>query len=233
MKKGDIRKQEILTAAETFFCKKGYEQTSIQDILDRLKLSKGSFYHHFPSKESLLEGICLNRAEQVYHMTEEQMKRENDVLSCLNILLSGMMPLCHEKISFLLMLLPIFHLPEGRSVRNSYCDALAEQFKSTVADMLHNGHQTGVLFCTNPETTADMILLMMNYLWTQICEKIVSAEENGLEPDLSDMMSMVDIYRCATEKILILPYGCLTLLDINILRSVTEQIHNHWKNNIF
>ena len=43
MKKGELKKQEIMETAEILFCKKGYEQTSIQDILDKLKTSKGSF----------------------------------------------------------------------------------------------------------------------------------------------------------------------------------------------
>ena len=66
MKKGDIRKQEIIETAESLFCRYGYENTSIQNILDQLRISKGSFYHHYISKESLLEGICRKRAEQIY-----------------------------------------------------------------------------------------------------------------------------------------------------------------------
>ena len=33
MKKGDLRKQEILRTAEQMFCRKGYDQTSIQDTI--------------------------------------------------------------------------------------------------------------------------------------------------------------------------------------------------------
>ena len=47
LRKGDIRKQEILKTAEMMFCRNGYEKTSIQDIIDVLHSSKGSFYHHF------------------------------------------------------------------------------------------------------------------------------------------------------------------------------------------
>ena len=66
MKKGDLRKQEILDTAEMLFCRNGYEQTGIQEILDRLKISNGSFYHHYVSKEALLDGICRRRAEQIF-----------------------------------------------------------------------------------------------------------------------------------------------------------------------
>ena len=62
MKKGDIRKLEYIQTAERLFCKNGYEATSVQDILDTLHTSKGSFYHHFPSKESLLSAMCVRRA---------------------------------------------------------------------------------------------------------------------------------------------------------------------------
>ena len=139
MKKGDIRKKEILDVAETLFCKKGYEKTSIQDILDLLNASKGSFYHHFPSKESLLAGICQKRAEHIYLMTAERVRNDHNTLSALNSLFSGIMPLCNEKIAFLLMLLPIFHKPEGKSIRQAYCEALTGYFIQDVADLLHRG----------------------------------------------------------------------------------------------
>ena len=63
MRKGDIRKAAIIQAAEQLFYTKGYENTSIQDVLDALKLSKGGFYHHFESKLSLLDAISQQRVE--------------------------------------------------------------------------------------------------------------------------------------------------------------------------
>ena len=63
MLKGDLRKKQILETAERLFCENGYEKTSVQDILDVLRLSKGSFYHHYESKELLLSCICEKRAQ--------------------------------------------------------------------------------------------------------------------------------------------------------------------------
>ena len=54
MKKGELRRQEILDTAERLFLSRGYEQTSVQDILDEMGLSKGGFYHHFDTKMALL-----------------------------------------------------------------------------------------------------------------------------------------------------------------------------------
>ena len=54
MRKGERRKQDILAAASELFLKKGYTATSIQDILDVLGCTKGSFYHHFQTKFEVL-----------------------------------------------------------------------------------------------------------------------------------------------------------------------------------
>ena len=54
MIKGDRKREEIIRTAETLFCRQGYEKTGIQEIIDLLHTSKGSFYHHFASKEMLL-----------------------------------------------------------------------------------------------------------------------------------------------------------------------------------
>lgn len=49
---------QILTVALNLFMQKGYEQTSIQDIINELGgLTKGAIYHHFKSKEEILQAV--------------------------------------------------------------------------------------------------------------------------------------------------------------------------------
>lgn len=52
------RRQRILRTALQLFAEKGYEDTSLQDIIDRAGVSKGGFYHHFHSKAGLVETIA-------------------------------------------------------------------------------------------------------------------------------------------------------------------------------
>lgn len=70
MRKGDARREQIMATAETLFYQKGYEQTSVQDILDALQFSKGGFYHHFESKLALLSAICEQRAQESYEAAQ-------------------------------------------------------------------------------------------------------------------------------------------------------------------
>lgn len=65
----------ILDVSAKLFLEKGYDETSIQDIIDHLGgLSKGAIYHHFKSKESILVAIFDRMGE----MTEHQMSAIRD-----------------------------------------------------------------------------------------------------------------------------------------------------------
>src|SRR5512136_2174315 len=52
-----VKRKEILDAAQRLVFTKGYEQMSIQDIVETLQISKGAFYHYFGSKPALLDGL--------------------------------------------------------------------------------------------------------------------------------------------------------------------------------
>ena len=55
---------KILDVSMQLFLEKGYEHTSIQDIVNHLGgLSKGAIYHHFKSKEDILDGV-MNKLYQ-------------------------------------------------------------------------------------------------------------------------------------------------------------------------
>lgn len=57
--------EEILAISTKLFLEKGYEKTSIQDILDALNLSKGGLYHHFSSKEEILNAVLEKRSHEL------------------------------------------------------------------------------------------------------------------------------------------------------------------------
>ncbi|MEG2349417.1 MAG: TetR/AcrR family transcriptional regulator [Hungatella sp.] len=55
----------ILEESLKLFIEKGYENTSIQDIINNLGgLSKGAIYHHFKSKEEIFEAVCRKLGEE-------------------------------------------------------------------------------------------------------------------------------------------------------------------------
>ena len=68
----------ILDVAFRLFMEKGYEHTSIQDIIDHLGgLSKGAIYHHFKSKEDILVAVTNKITEESNKMLDEVRDRKD------------------------------------------------------------------------------------------------------------------------------------------------------------
>lgn len=58
-------RDQILQAALTTFARTGYEATSVADICSIAGVSKGAFYYHFPTKQSLFLTLFQNWLDQV------------------------------------------------------------------------------------------------------------------------------------------------------------------------
>lgn len=228
MKKGEIKKQEILQTAEMMFCRKGYEKTSVQDILDALHTSKGSFYHHYASKELLLEEICRarvkNGAEQILSGLSDTVPAVENI----NRIFSGAMPLNGENLSFLRMILPVFILPEGRQIRAGYTEALTESMLSSTVKEIARGNETGEFFCTDPMLSAEVCWLLIHDCWIRICMMIIRNEQAAAETDPSELLSITDHYRHSVERLLSAPFGSIRLMNLDELIRLTEQIHYGW-----
>ncbi len=56
-RKRQSTKSRIVKAAWNLFYKKGYNQTTVEDIIAASKTSKGTFYHYFKGKEALLNSM--------------------------------------------------------------------------------------------------------------------------------------------------------------------------------
>lgn len=54
----EVTVEKILEVSQRLFLEKGYDNTTIQDIVDELNgLSKGAIYHHFKSKEDIMDAL--------------------------------------------------------------------------------------------------------------------------------------------------------------------------------
>ena len=61
-------RKKILMAATELFARQGYHKTTITDIAQAVNLTSGAVFHHFPSKEALLEAVVdwLARGIDIY-----------------------------------------------------------------------------------------------------------------------------------------------------------------------
>ncbi|WP_018526240.1 TetR/AcrR family transcriptional regulator [Alkalispirochaeta alkalica] len=61
------RKEQIIACARDLFLSRGYENTTISQIIDAAGIAKGTFYHHFTAKTDLIEVLVLSFMEEMIH----------------------------------------------------------------------------------------------------------------------------------------------------------------------
>lgn len=66
----------IVDAALTLFRKRGYDQTRVRDIIERVKISEATFFNYFPSKDTLLDELALAQVELFSEILRYQLSAE-------------------------------------------------------------------------------------------------------------------------------------------------------------
>ena len=199
------------------FCRKGFKETSVQDILDVLHTSKGSFYHHFESKDQVLEQLCRRRAELSAADTAERVVAlpEGDP-SRLNEVLMGMLPLKNGEAEFMAMLLPILFTAEGRTLAVAYQDALTEAFSPMLERELLAACRSGELCTPGSQPLTPVICAILNRCWLKAAEMMLTALRNGgADTDATDLLEELNMTRSALERLTDAPFGSLRLIDMN------------------
>ena len=224
MRKGDEKKQVILAASEKLFCLRGYHETSIQDILDTLKTSKGSFYHHFDSKESVLETLCVERARASAEQTMRLLAGIGEPMARINAVFHSMMPLRREESGFLAMLLPQMFTPEGRTVCQGYQDALHEAFLPVLTAVLDEAREAGVIYPPTADSPADILLTLMNRCWLHVAQQLLTAVKTAQRPEPAVLMDELAIYRAAIERLLDAPYGTVEIIRLQEWYDVAQTL---------
>lgn len=83
-----LTRQALIKAGAERFSDFGYSDTSIAQIADDARVSKGAFYHHFQDKSSLLKAVlsdaCDSAARKIEHTLENQTSSESLVSGALD-----------------------------------------------------------------------------------------------------------------------------------------------------
>lgn len=64
VKKREERRSEIISIARDLFLEKGCEKTTLQDVMNKAGIAKGTVYHYFDSKEVLIEAVVGNMVDE-------------------------------------------------------------------------------------------------------------------------------------------------------------------------
>ena len=158
--------EKILAVAEELFLTKGFDKTSMQDIVNGLGMSKGAIFHHFNSKEEIFEAISTKAA---YHQMDEivnvwlkeleGLKAKDKLETLFNRSLSS-----NNKMAFLMATRvndPRIIVGMMQSAINISAPILANVIREGIAD--------GSIQTDFPNEIAEVMLLLLN-IW---CDPII------------------------------------------------------------
>ena len=72
------RRAELLAIAAGLFAEKGFKNTTVRDIADASGILSGSLYHHFDSKESMVDEILVSFQEELFAAYDEVLASDDD-----------------------------------------------------------------------------------------------------------------------------------------------------------
>lgn len=222
MKKGDARREELLATAERLFCARGYEGTSVQDIIDEMGYSKGGFYHHFDSKLAVLEAICQTRAQQSCERAKAAVLRAQTPVEQLNALLHGV-PLWNDgDEGFAALLIRVTTRDDGALMREKMKRIQLEALQPVLEDILAGGMAQGVFLTTDASSAASLTLRLTAQFADEIA--LLLAGQEDAERLAAQMVACLSAYRAAIERFLLAPFGSVMLFDAQELQLLAQNV---------
>ncbi len=202
------RRNAILDATQQLVETKGYEQMTIQDILDALQISKGAFYYYFDSKVVLLEALVERGGERIEQLVLPIIHDRS--IGALEKLQRFFATLDQEKIAhkrFVLAFLRVWYDDENAIVRHKLYRARVKRFTPWLSQIIQEGVEEGVFTTPYPDQAARMIMSLLEDLGYATVELLLSEER---EPsDLPRLQRSVVACADALERVLGAPAGCL------------------------
>ncbi|EHJ52540.1 TetR/AcrR family transcriptional regulator [Streptococcus macacae] len=149
---------KIKEAALALFSKKGYQDTTMSDIVQLTALSKGAVYHHFQSKEEILQQLMEEEMRKVTDAMKalaaaEHLPAKLRLLDLLDFLIGdeGLNQLSQinwsEKVPFGLL----FTLRNTVNVLSRY-----------VSEIIEQGNQNGEFSCPYPFELASSFVILLD-----------------------------------------------------------------------
>jgi AcrR family transcriptional regulator len=179
--KGKSKLERIKTVALDLFYTRGYENTSVQMIINAIGISKGAFYHYFSSKADVIESIASSYIGGLHKMTSEV--RNNHALSAIEKLNKLLFNAQQYRIEKLVEMKKMFLLMKGESnliFRERMIEKTIINIVPEYEKILIQGIEEGTIHTGYPHECAELIMRWGTYYRNKIFELILSerTEEN-------------------------------------------------------
>ena len=155
MKKGERRKQELLQIAYRMFLQKGYEETSVDEIISQAGIAKGTYYYYFETKEQMLEEVIGMMIEQEMQAAEQILQTDLPVPQKIVGIITSLRPAPAES--------PIeeaLKQPENIIMHGKIQKKLIESVAPLLSEVVEEGIAEGIFACDHIPERVRMLLVI-------------------------------------------------------------------------
>lgn len=212
VKAPDERRSELMASAQHFFFTKGFDNTSINDIIKDVGVAKGTFYHYFDSKTAVMEAIVAELVEQAVDLMRTI--TEDDSLPVLEKWRRALQTVAkwkHARRDEMLEILKVMH-SEGNivfqhKITSETIPTVAPEFTKIIAQ----GVQEGVFNTEYVEDAAEIMLSIMQSSQAQLTDIFLYPEKYD-EPAATVKRKYAAL-QTAVERVLGAQKGSVFLVD--------------------
>lgn len=155
------RRAEILEAAGELFRSQGYVHTSVESIIQKVGVAKGTFYYYFKSKEEILDAFVHSMVDQ---LCEEYQKIADDpalgVMDKVRHMLRGQSRIAEKENDWLDSL----HRPDNRELHERVNIAIVLKIAPVLAQVIEQGNKESMYQVENALETVQFLLAGSQFL---------------------------------------------------------------------
>lgn len=162
MKKGEKRKRELLQIAYGMFISRGYENTSVDGIIEAAGIAKGTYYYHFESKEQMLEEVIGMMIDEETEAARRIVGSELPVAQKIVGIIASLRPRQEE--------LPIegaLMRPENALMHSRVKRRLLETVAPLLSEVVEEGVRGGLFSCDCIPERVRMLLTITNDIFDE------------------------------------------------------------------
>jgi len=211
-----LRRDAFIEAAQRLMQTKGYDQMSIQDVLDELETSRGAFYHYFDSKAALLEAVVERMTDAATASLAPVIEDPGlDAVTKLQAFFSGLAQWKEMRKELLLAFMAAWLSDENAIVREHFRQNVALRLTPLLARLVEQGNAEGT-YSTGPAGPTAGVLVSLILGANEAASRLFVADQ-AREVSFEEVVSALAAYAAAFERILGLPAGSWPIADPEIL----------------
>lgn len=212
IKAPDERRSEFITAAQGLFYTKGYESTSVNDLIAAVGVSKGAFYHYFDSKQAILEALVDDMLSQYQTLVGGLIIEPGlDAISKWNLLLEVTNQWKIEQKEALISFAQIINMDENLPLKNKLMTKSSKLLASDYAVIIQQGVDEGVFETQDPNVVAELVVAVLRTFSDGLTELLLHPDTKG--QSLQYAINKTTATQASVERILGAPKGSLSLID--------------------